>query len=527
MSRSPKSDGSHLWNEDTLTSLLTGLAERAPAAPAIVGGEESVDYAGLAARVDRLAGAFAALGIRSGDSIGLQLPNVAEFLIAVLASARLGAVVTSIHMPYGPREAADILDHAKAKAVLASVAAGDRGPAAELSELAGSLAGLEHVIAVGGDAPPGTLAFADLQAAGGDRPLPAPPKAADPYIMFFTSGTSSSPKAVRTDYRRFLANARLNHTEKRMGPDSVMLSCAPYSHLFGLYSFHLTLYGGGATAPLPAFSPAGFIETCARLEPSHVFLAPAHIAACRAAGLLERGPLSSVKYMVVSGAMATADLYRDAQKALANGRIAQLWGMTETQCGMFTRPEESAEAAASGAGRPSPGNEVRVCAPDGAALPCGEEGELQIRGVSVFDGYHRNDAANADSFASDGWFRTGDLAVVAADGAVSVTGRRKDLINRGGVKINPADVEEAIDRHPDIVQSAIVPMRDAVLGERSCCFAVARSGAEPDLAGIADWLRREGIAKLKWPERLILVDALPLTPTRKVIKGRLRVPEEG
>ncbi len=527
MSPTPRSDGSHLWSEDTLSSLLAGLADRTPGAPAIITGEGMIDYADLAAQVDRLAGAFVGLGLGRGDGISLQLPNVAEFLIAVLAAARLGAVTSTIHMPYGPREAADILGHAKAKAVLASAAAGDRRPAAELAALAGSLADLEHVIAVGGDAPPGALAFADLMAGGGDRPLPAPPKAADPYIMLFTSGTSSSPKAVRTDYRRFLANARLNHTEKQMRADSIMLSCAPYSHLLGLYSFHLTLYGGGATALLPAFSPAGLIEACARLAPSHVFLAPAHIAACRAAGLLEPEPLSSVAYMVVSGAVAAPDLFHDAQKALANGRIAQLWGMTETQCGMFTRPEETVEAASSGAGRPSPGNQVRVCAPDGTVLPAGEEGELQIRGVSVFDGYYRNDAVNADSFVDGGWFRTGDLAIIAADGAVTVTGRQKDLINRGGMKINPADVEEAIDRHPDIVQSAIVPMPDAVLGERSCCFAVARPGTQPGLAGITDWLGREGIAKLKWPERLVLVDTLPLTPTRKVIKGRLRIPEEG
>ncbi len=524
-SPTPKSDGSHLWSEDTLSSLLASLAERMPGAPALIAGEEIVDYAGLAARVDSLARAFTGLGLTPGDGIGIQLPNLPEYLVSVLAAARLGAVVSTVHMPYGPREAADILGHADAKAVVAAVTAGERRPAADFVGLAGSLPDLRHVIAVGGDVPPGALGFADLLSGGGEQPLPEPPKATDPYIMLFTSGTSASPKSVRTDYRRFLANARLNHTEKQMGPHSIMLSCAPYSHLLGLYSFHLTLYGGGATALLPGFSPPGFAAACASLKPSHVFVAPAHIAACRAAGLLTPGPFNSVKYMVISGAVAAPDIFLDAQKALVNGRIAQLWGMTETQCGMFTRPDEPAEAAASGAGRPSPGNEVRVCAPDGAVLPPGEEGELQIRGVSVFGGYYRNDAVNAESFV-DGWFRTGDLAIIAADGAVSVTGRQKDLINRGGVKINPADVEEAIDRHPDIVQSAIIPMRDEMLGERACCFAVARPGAAPGLAGITGWLDREGIAKLKWPERLVLVDALPLTPTRKVIKGRLRIPDE-
>ncbi|MDE0335802.1 MAG: fatty acid--CoA ligase family protein, partial [Defluviicoccus sp.] len=328
-----------------------------------------------------------------------------------------------------------------------------------------------------------------------------------------------------TDYRRFLANARLNCSEKQMGPGSIMLSAAPFTHLFGLYSFHLTLYGGGATALLPAFSPPGLVQAVREFRPSHIFAAPAHIASCTEAGLLDSEALAPVHYCVVSGAKAAPAFYRKAQEAFGNGRVAQLWGMTECQCGMFTRPYEDIERAAWGCGRPSPGNEARVCDANGKPLPAGEEGELQIRGASVFGGYDRNDEANAASFTGDGWFRTGDRAVIDETGAVSITGREKDLINRGGVKINPADVEEAIDRHPDIVQSAIVPMPDPVLGERSCCFAIPRDGAAPQLADLVVWLDSEGIAKLKWPERLILVDEMPLTPTRKVIKGRLRIPD--
>lgn len=526
MSPTPKNDGSHLWNGDTLSSLLAERAGRTPDAPAIITTDETIDYAALAGRVERLAKALAELGLGAGDGIGLQLPNIPEFLISYLAAARLGAVTSTIHMPYGAREASDVLRHAEAKIMLAPVAAGERRPAEEILGARQALPDLDHVIAVGEGRTAGALGFAELIVGGADGPLPPPPKATDPSLMLYTSGTSSSPKCVRTDYRRFLANARLNYTEKRMEPDSIMLSCAPYTHLLGLYSFHLTLYAGAASALLPAFSPPGFIEACATLRPTHVFVAPAHIAACQAAGLLSPEPLSSVEYMVVSGAMAAPELFHAAQDALSNGSVAQLWGMTECQCGMFTRPDEPVEAAAAGAGRPSRGNEARVCAPDDAVLPAGEEGALQIRGASVFDGYYRNDAVNAESFVGDGWFRTGDLAVIAPDGAVSVTGRQKDLINRGGVKINPADVEEAIDRHPDIVQSAIVPMPDPVLGERACCFAVARPGAKPNLADLTNWLQRDGIAKLKWPERLVLIDALPLTPTRKVIKGRLRIPEQ-
>ena len=514
---------SEYWTDDTLTSLLERCARDRGDAPAILTAAETVGWRTLAARVDALAGGLLALGVGRGDVVAVQLPNLPAFLYVLLAVARIGAVTSTIHMPYGPREAGDVLRHSGAKAVFAATEAGGRHPAEELAALAPDLPSLAHVVAVGGPAPEGTLALADV--ARPDVALPPPPDATDPYVMLFTSGTSSSPKAVLTDYRRFLANARLNCSEKQMGPGSIMLSAAPYSHLFGLYSFHLTLYGGGATALLPMFSPPGLIEAVRSFEPTHIFAAPAHIASCLEAGLLEADALASVRYCVVSGAKAAPAFYRRAQAALGNGRIAQLWGMTECQCGMFTRPWEDAERAAWGCGRPSPGNQARVCDADDEPLPPGEEGGLQIRGASVFDGYHGNDEASTAAFAVDGWYRTGDRAVIDETGAVTITGREKDLINRGGVKINPADVEEAIERHPDIVQSAVVPMPDAVLGERACCFAIARPGATPGLTDLAAWLEGEGIAKLKWPERLILVDDLPLTPTRKVIKGRLRIPD--
>ena len=515
--------GSEFWTDDTLTDLLDRCVRDRGDRPAILSAGEVVDYRTLAERADALAGGLVALGIGRGDAVAVQLPNLPAFLYAILACARIGAVTSTIHMPYGPREAADAIRHAEARLVFAAAAAGDRQPAAELARLRPDLPSLAHVVAVGGPAPEGALAFEDVARPG--VALPPPPAASDAYVMLFTSGTSSSPKAVLTDYRRFLANARLNCSEKQMGPGSIMLSAAPFTHLFGLYSFHLTLYGGGATALLPGFSPPGLVEAIRSFRPSHIFAAPAHIASCLEAGLLDSETLAPVHYCVVSGAKAAPEFYRRAQEAFGNGRIAQLWGMTECQCGMFTRPYEDIERAAWGCGRPSPGNEARVCGADGNPLPAGEEGELQIRGASVFDGYHGNDEANAASFSGDGWFRTGDRAVIDDAGAVSITGREKDLINRGGVKINPADVEEAIDRHPDIVQSAIVPMPDPVLGERSCCFAIPRDGAAPRLADLIAWLEGEGIAKLKWPERLILVDEMPLTPTRKVIKGRLRIPD--
>ena len=157
-----------------------------------------------------------------------------------------------------------------------------------------------------------------------------------------------------------------------------------------------------------------------------------------------------MKLAVVSGSALPATLARDFDARLPNGRVSQLWGMTETQAGLYTRPDDPLDVAASSAGRPSPGTEVRTMDEEGLPQAFGneEEGELQVRGALLFPGYLNNPEANRAAFAEGGWFRTGDLATIGEAGNVAITGRLKDIINRGGVKYNPLDVEDLLGSHP-------------------------------------------------------------------------------
>jgi cyclohexanecarboxylate-CoA ligase len=506
--------------DDTLWALLARQAAARPDAPALRAGGDVESYAALAARAERLARAFAALGIGRGDVVSAQLANDPDFVAAYLALARLGAVLSTIHLPYRAGEARDLMRAARSKAVLCRAEWHGHAPARELLGVQAELPDLRHVIVAGGAAPPGALALDRLDA--GDTALPPAPDASAPFLLLFTSGTSARPKGVRAEYRRFLPNARLNAAEMGIGPDSAILSAAPYTHLLGLLTLHMALSTGAATVLLPEFAPDAFVAALAAGRPTHVVTAPAHVAACEAQRLLSADALASVRFFAVSGAMAPPDLYRGLERHLPNGTVAQVWGMTELQCGIFHRPGDPIERVATTCGRPAPGFEARAAGPDGAALPAGEEGELQVRGISVFAGYHENPAATAEAFTADGWFRTGDLAVIGADGYVAITGRLKDVVNRGGVKINPVDVEACLARHPAVAQCAIAPVPDPVLGERACAYVVPTPGAAPTLDDLRDWLAAAGIAKIRWPERLELIAEMPLTPTRKVIKGRLR-----
>ncbi|MBV9189867.1 MAG: acyl--CoA ligase [Betaproteobacteria bacterium] len=464
-------------DEDTLWHWLRARASSET--PAVVSSAGTLTRRELHDRVLRVAEGLRRKGIEKGDVVAIQLPNTPAFLILHLAIARLGAVMCTVHMPYRGAEIETILAHSGAKLLLTS--------AYPLSELEA----------------PQPLAI--------DHPAP---DSRDPFLLLYTSGTTASPKGVPHAYRTMLGNSRLGAQEKKLTAESRVLCPAPFSHLYGLYSLHCAWSVGACTCLLPAFKPDELAIAVEKYKPTALWSGPAHVAACRNAGLFDKHDWSSLKLAIVSGSMAPPPLVRYFADKLPGAAITQLWGMTELQAALYTRPGDGIEAASASAGRPSPGTQVRVS----------DEGELQVKGPLTFSGYYRNDEANRTAFTADGWFRSGDLAEQKGK-YFAITGRIKDVINRGGVKFNPADVEALLDSHPQILQSAIVPMPDAVLGEKACAFITVKPGAQaPTLEGLVQYLLSKDIAKNKLPERLVVIPEMPLTPTRKIIKGRLRIP---
>jgi cyclohexanecarboxylate-CoA ligase len=495
------------WAGDT----LTGWLERA------AGGR----YGELRKRSLAFAGGLRHLGIRAGDVVVVQLPNTPEFLVAYLAIARLGAVLCTAHMPYRAAELRSLIAHARARAFIGLGRYKDFAPSAEVQGLRNDLPALEHVIALG-EPVAGALDFSALERSPPLGAAVAPPVAADPFLLLFTSGTTSSPKAVPLPYQVTLGNARLAAAQMRLSAEDVVLCAAPFTHLFGLFSVHLALCAGASNLLHVASTPAELVAAIERDRPSVLFTAPAHLAAMASLGLLQAADFSSLRRVVVSGSAVPPELARLVAAKLPPGAFTQLWGMTELQAGVYTRPDDPLEIAAASAGRPGPGTEVRTCDAADVPVAAGEEGELQVRGALLFPGYFMNEAANRSAFTHDGWFRTGDLALIDARGCVRITGRVGEFINRGGVKYHPGDVESLLATHPNIAQAAIVPCPDPILGEKACCFVVPQGAKGPTLEEICSFLLERGIAKLKLPERLELIDEMPMTPTRKVIKGKLR-----
>lgn len=509
------------WNGETLRSLLERNAAERPEAPAIIVAEKTFTYPELVEKVRRLAAGLHGLGIRRGDVVGVQLPNTMDYLVAYFAITWLGGVMTTVYLPYREKETETLLDHSRARAFICPADINGYGAAAAAQAMCTRLSELKHVI-VRGAAVPGCVSFSEIAASAPLETNVDAPVGADPFLLLYTSGTTANPKGVPQSYQTMLSNARLGAPEHGFTANDCLMSAAPFGHLFSLYSVHLALTVGGTVALLPIFSPPDLMQAIERLKPTGLFAAPAHIAACLGAGLFDRHDASSLRMAILSGSPVQPKMAQAFAKKLPDTVIIQLWGMTETQAGLYTRPDDPIEVAARCAGRSSPGAQARISDADGTELPWEEEGELQVCGCHLFPGYFKNEEANHNAFTSDGWFRTGDLATMDSDGNVSITGRIKDIINRGGIKYNPRDVEELLDRHPKLGQSAIVPVPDEVLGERACVFVTLAGEEDVTLQELCDYLLENKITKLKLPERLEVIEEMPLTATRKIIKGRLQ-----
>jgi cyclohexanecarboxylate-CoA ligase len=513
------------WRDDTLHQWISRHAKERPDAPALIHGDRVISYRDLADQVARLAEGLRQAGVARGEVVAVQLPNTVEFVVAYLAICRLGAVPCTLHMPYRGAELEALLAHSRAVCVIGLSDAKDWSPARTYLALKTRIPTLQTVIAAGATVDGALSLNALIEKSPALDPRHPVPMASEPFLLLYTSGTTSAPKGVPHPYHTMLSNARVGAPEHRIGQNDRILSAAPFTHLYGLYSLHVAWVVGAAAVLLPAFTPIDLAATIERDRPTGLWCGPPHVAAMRAQGLFDKHDFSSLTLAIMSGSACPPELVRWFQSKTPQCAVTQLWGMTETQGALYSRPGDALEVAAMSAGRASPGTEIRIADADDRPLPVGVEGELQVRGCLVFPGFFDNPAANAAAFTADGWYRSGDLATMDGTGNVAITGRSKDIINRGGVKFNPRDIEDLLDAHPAILQSAIIPMPDPVLGERACCFVTLRSDAAPvTLDDLVTYLLGQHVAKIKLPERLVIVPEMPLTPTRKIIKGRLVIP---
>ncbi|MGH3318805.1 MAG: AMP-binding protein [Streptosporangiaceae bacterium] len=517
------------WAPRPLGGYLRDAIAAAPDRLAAVTREEhgrtALTYHELGGLVDRVRTGLARLGVGAGDVVSVMLPNTHEFAALIWAIWELGAVYSGVSPSYGRREASFMLGRTKAKVLVVP----DRYHGRHLAALAGELRGeadeLRTVIVVG-DAPeePGWLSFDRLTSAPTD-PATSEPDPSSLAHLGFTSGTTGEPKAVMNTHQTLDAvlGRWVSHVGREsLGDPVVNLVCSPVAHHTGfLWGVLLATYTAGTAVYQDRWDPAAAARVIREEEVTTMVAAPTFLQDLTRAPDIGPEGLPSLRLVAIPGAPIPRPLVPAARERLGCF-VCPSWGMTEYGIGISARPGLPTDRVDAADGVPVGDCRVRVVDPvTRAPLPPGETGALEISGPGLFLGYLDRPDVTAEEIV-DGWFRTGDLAAVAEDGYVTLQGRTKDIIIRGGLNIPVVAVENLLHRHPDVLDAAVVGTPDPRLGERACAVLVVAEGAAPSLRDVTDFLLAEGLSTHFLPERVELVDALPKTMSGKIRKVELR-----
>jgi cyclohexanecarboxylate-CoA ligase len=512
------------WRDESLECYLDRWATARPRKTALVDSRGRLSYEALARTVERVAHGLRQHGVARGGVISCQLPNWNEFVLVFLAASRLGAVVNPIPPTYRASELRFMLGLLESQ--VAVIPASFRGFAYPemLAALRPGLPRLDHVFVARGAAPDGMEPFATLtdtawEARAGRRPLPgSEPNAV--HEIVFTSGTTGEPKGVMHTANTVLSTIYSLIERMGLSEGDVLLMASTLGHQTGyLYGYCLTFLLGATAVWMDTWSA----EEAARLiEVERVTFTMGATPFLRDLTYTTTPrDLRSLRLFVSAGAPIPRQLVRDARARLQCA-ISAGWGMTENglvTCNGLQDPEDKVVATD---GSPLPGMELCVVDAGGRDVPAGTVGELLVRGPAQFVGYFKRPQLTAEGHTPGGWFKTGDRATLDADGYLSITGRSKDLIIRGGENIPVVEVENLLYRHPKIAGVAIVAMPDSRLGERACAVVIPREGETITLAEIVGFLASHQLARHKFPERVEVVSEFPMTPSGKIQKYRLR-----
>lgn len=490
--------------------LVDHWARHLPDAPALRDPWQSLSYGGLAQAVEQTAERLARLGVRGGDRVPVISENCVAACVLALALSRLDAWLCLVNARLSPREVDGCIEHAGARLALYTC---------HVSEQARQHAERRGARALGWPGPGDIHADALARDA---RPEPVHNAARDQVAaLVYTSGTSGAPKGVMLTHANLLFNAAWACQLRQLAPGDALYAVLPIAHVIGLASQLLGTLAGGAALVLEPRFRAG--ETARALAEDGITLfagVPAMFAKllehAQASGAPLRGP--ALRYLSASGAPLTARLKAETEAAfglpLHNG-----YGMTEASSTIAqTRP--SAPRADCAVGPLVTGVEARIVGPDGSRLPVGEVGELHVRGPGTMLGYYRDPALSAAAVDAEGWLNTGDLARIEADGALHVVGRSKELIIRSGFNVYPVEVEQVINSHPDVVQSAVVG-RSVADNEEVVAFVELNAAATHDPEAFRAFLRAR-LSPYKVPTDIRYLKQLPTAPTGKLLKSALK-----
>ncbi len=482
---------------------LRQLVTRSDSHPALVVPESgvSLSYAGLQRALDRAAGRLAALGVAEGDRVGLVAANGPALVVAFLAVAARGAAFAPLNPALGVAELTAELDDLRTSRLLHDGWATAAAAAAEANVPASAIALEDSLLYVDG------RAGDPLEAGGGPDAL---------ALLLHTSGTTSKPKTVPIRQRNLVASTGAVTRTYELTGDDVTMCVMPLFHVHGLVAAVLATLSTGGTVILPRFRPSVFWDDVARYGVTWYTAVPTiHARLLERALQLAAPPEPRLRFARSCSAPLPAVLWQRYEDA-TGVPLVEAYGMTEAAHQMASNPLPPGERRPGTVGQAT-GIEIAALDDDWQPVPSGAEGEVAVRGPSIVDQYLDNPAATAASFR-DGWFRTGDVGKLSADGYLTLVGRVKEMINRAGEKISPYEVEDALLTHPAVAEAAAYPVPDEKYGEQVGVVVVLRGEARPEelAAYCADRL-----AAFKRPARVTILPEIPKGPTGKIQRRTL------
>ena len=481
-------------------------------------------YAELHRDVLALAHGLLRLGIGKGDRVGILAPNCPEWTLLQYATAEIGAILVPINPAYRTGELAYVVKQAGIRLLVAAPSFRTSDYAAMIEDARPHCPDLRWVVLLG------SAGWHALPDPAGDPHALAARQAllssGDPISIQYTSGTTGHPKGATLSHHNILNNAYL--IGEILGYTELDRVCVPVPlyHTFGMVIGNLgaTTHGACLVYPAPAFDPKATLAAVAEERCTALYGVPAMFIAELAEPEFDAYDLSSLRTGIMAGSPCPVEVMKQVLDRMGMTDVTIAYGMTETSpVSAQTRADDTLDRRVSTVGRVHPHVEIKIVDPEtGVTVPRGVPGELCTRGYSVMLGYWQQPGKTAEALDAAGWMHTGDLATMDADGYISITGRRKDMVIRGGENVSPREIEEFLHTHPDVQDVQVIGVPDARLGEEIMAWIRLRPGARPITAADVRAYADGQLAHYKIPRYVRIVEDFPMTASGKVRKVDMR-----
>ncbi len=510
------------WGGRTIADLAFDLAARDPAAPLFIDSGPRATRAGVLEDAEALSASLAELGLRAGEVISFQTPNWLEAAVINLAAALSGLIVNPIVPIYRDAEVGMMLADCRAKALFLPATFRNYDYAAMIERLRPTLPNLRHIILVR-SSNEGFLAFDDLVTAGRGRSFARPKVDAGAVkMLLYTSGTTGRPKGVLHSHNTISRAVERCVAHWGVDPGDAIIMPSPVTHISGYSNgLELPFLAGTRTALMESWNAKEALAIIERHNVTGTVAATPFLIELAHEAKAAGKRLPSLRFFACGGAAVPPDVIPAANAAFENCRAFRVFGASEVPLVTLGFPKAEDEHLAATTDGAVIDYDVRVVDAEDRDLPLGEEGEILARGPAMFLGYADKMQTN-EAITADGFFRTGDIGRLTPEGAILITGRKKDLIIRGGENISAKEIEDVLHAHAAVREATVVAMPHARLGEGICAYVILKPGETEDASALAAHVGASGLAKQKIPERFEFVDDFPRTASGKIRKDVLR-----